>query len=100
MCVHDFPTFKATQFAPLLNSVRKKFPGDLWLDTGPGRQAVHENFANGFIETTPTLGYVNRATKSSRGDIIERMRQRQKRVTCYFIGNERRSGGTWCGEGV
>src|SRR5260370_15274679 len=29
MRMHDVPTFKATQFAPLLNSLRKKFPGDL-----------------------------------------------------------------------
>jgi hypothetical protein len=28
MRVHDVSTFKATQFAPLLNDFRKKFPGD------------------------------------------------------------------------
>jgi hypothetical protein len=42
MRVHDVPTFKATQFAPLLNSLRKKIPGGLWMDTEPGHQAVHE----------------------------------------------------------
>jgi hypothetical protein len=49
MCVHDVPTFKATQFAPLLNILRKKFPGNLRLDTEPGRQAAHEDFANDVI---------------------------------------------------
>ena len=52
MRVHDVPTFKATQFAPLLNLLRKKFPGDLWLDTEPGCQTVHEDFANGVIKVT------------------------------------------------
>ena len=52
MCVHDVPTFKATQFAPLLNSLRKKFLGNLCLDTEPGRQAVHEDFANDVIKGT------------------------------------------------
>jgi hypothetical protein len=50
MRVHDVPAFKAMQFAPLLNSLRKKFPSDLWLDTEPGRQAVHKDFANGVIK--------------------------------------------------
>ncbi len=49
MCVHDVPTFKVTQFAPLLNSLRKKFPGNLWPDTEPGHQAAHEDFANDAI---------------------------------------------------
>ena len=55
MRVHDVPTFKATQFTPLLNHLRKKFPGNLWLDTEPGRQAVHEDFANGVIKATHKL---------------------------------------------
>jgi hypothetical protein len=55
MCVHDVPTFKATQFAPLLNSLRKKILGNLCLDTEPGRQAVHEDFANGRIKATHSL---------------------------------------------
>jgi hypothetical protein len=29
MCVHDVSTFKATQFAPLLNIPWKIFPGNL-----------------------------------------------------------------------
>jgi len=49
MYVHDVPTFKATQFAPLLNSLQKKFPGNLRPDTEPGRQAAHEDFANDAI---------------------------------------------------
>ena len=53
--MHDVPTFEATQFAPLLNNIRKMFPGDLWLDTEPGRQAVHEDFANGVIKVTLSL---------------------------------------------
>jgi len=28
MCVHDVPTFEATQFAPLLNNIRKSFKVD------------------------------------------------------------------------
>ena len=55
MCVHDVPTFKVTQFAPLLNSLWKKFPGDLWLDRELGCQAVHENFVNGVIKVTHLL---------------------------------------------
>src|SRR5260221_13841460 len=52
MRVHDVSTFKATQFAPLLNEFRKKFPGDPWRDTEPGRQAICEDFANGLIKGT------------------------------------------------
>ena len=52
MCMHDIPTFKVTQFPPLLNSLRKMFPGNLWLDTKPGRQAVHEDFSDGVIKAT------------------------------------------------
>jgi hypothetical protein len=55
MRVHDVPTFKATQFTPLFNSLRKKFLGDLWLDTEPGRQTVREDFANGIIKATHSL---------------------------------------------
>ena len=55
MCVHDVPTFKATQFTPLLNIFRKKCPGNLWLDTEPGRQAIHEDFASDVIEATHSL---------------------------------------------
>lgn len=55
MCVHDVPTFKATQFAPLLNNLWKKFPGDLWLDIEPGRQAVDEDLVNGVIKATHML---------------------------------------------
>jgi len=55
MRVHDVPTFKATQFTPLLNHLRKKFPGNLWLDTEPGRQAVHEDFANGVFKAIQSL---------------------------------------------
>ena len=46
MRMHNISTFKATQFAPLLNIVRKKFPGDIWQDIEPGRQAVREDFAH------------------------------------------------------
>jgi hypothetical protein len=52
MCVHDVPSFKATQFAPLLNSLQKKFPSDLWCDIELGRQAVHEDLANAVIKAT------------------------------------------------
>ena len=52
MCMHDVASFKATQFTPLLNSLRKKFPGDLWRDIEPGRQAVHEDFADAVIKAT------------------------------------------------
>jgi hypothetical protein len=55
MCMHDVPTFKATQFAPLFNILRKKFPGVLCLDTEPGRQAAHEDFANRLIKGTHSL---------------------------------------------
>jgi len=55
MRVHDVPTFEAAQSAPLLNSLRKKFPGDLWLDREPGRQAVDEDFANGVGKATHSL---------------------------------------------
>jgi hypothetical protein len=55
MRVHDVPAFKATQFAPLLNILRKKFPGDLWLDTEPGCQAIHEDFVNSVIKPTHPL---------------------------------------------
>ena len=55
MCVHDVLTFKATQFTPLFNSLWKKFLGDLWLDTEPGRQTVREDFANSIIKATHSL---------------------------------------------
>ena len=55
MRVHDVTTFKAMQFAPLLNSLREEFLGDLWPNTEPGRQAVHEDFANGVIKVTHSL---------------------------------------------
>ena len=55
MHVHDVPTFKATQFAPLLSILQKKFPGDLWRDTKLGRQAIRENFANGVIKRAHSL---------------------------------------------
>src|SRR5712691_8410350 len=53
--MHDVSTFKATQFGPLLNEFRKKFPGDLRRDTEPGRQAVREDFANGVLKGTHSL---------------------------------------------
>src|SRR5260221_3602526 len=52
MSVHDVSTFKATQFAPLLNKFQKKFPGDPWRDTELGCQAVCEDFTNGLIKGT------------------------------------------------
>jgi len=55
MGMHDVPTFKVTQFAPLLNSLPKKFPGDLWLDREPGHQAIHKDFVNGVIKATHSL---------------------------------------------
>ena len=55
MHMHDVLTFKVTQFAPLLNLLWKKFTGDLWLDTEPGCQTIHEDFANGVIKTTHSL---------------------------------------------
>ncbi len=55
MCVHDVPTFEAMQFALLLDSLWKKFPRDLQLDTEPGRQATHDNFANVVIKGTYPL---------------------------------------------
>ncbi len=36
ICMHDVPTFKVMQFAPLLNNLQKKFPGDVWPDTELG----------------------------------------------------------------
>ena len=53
--MHDVPTFKATQFAPLLNNLQKKFPSNIWPDTELGCQAIHENFANGAIKVTHSL---------------------------------------------
>ena len=47
--------FEANAFAPQLNALQKKFPGDLWFDTEPGRQAFHEDFANGVIKGTYSL---------------------------------------------
>ena len=55
MRVHDVSTFKAMQFAPLLNILQKIFPGDLWQDTELGRQAICEDFANGAIKGTHSL---------------------------------------------
>ena len=55
MRMHDVPTFKATQFAPLLNILWKKFSGNLWLDIEPSRQAIHEDFANDVIKATHSL---------------------------------------------
>ena len=55
MRMHDVTTFKVTQFAPLLNSLREEFLGNLWPDTEPGRQAVHEDFVNGVIKVTHSL---------------------------------------------
>jgi hypothetical protein len=55
MRVHDVPTFKAMQFAPLLNSLWKKFLGDLGLDTEPGSQAIHEDFTRGLIKVAHSL---------------------------------------------
>ena len=52
MRVHDISTFKATKFAPLLDDFQNKFPGDLWRDIEPGRQAVREDSANGAINGT------------------------------------------------
>ena len=53
--VHDVSTFKATQFAPLLNILWKKFLGNPWQDTEPGRQAVCKDFAYGVIKVTHSL---------------------------------------------
>ena len=55
MHVHDIPTFKATQFAPLLHVVWKKFPGDICQDTEPGCQAVCEDFAHAITKGTHNL---------------------------------------------
>src|SRR5260221_3025541 len=52
MHMHDVSTFKAMQFAPLLNEFQKKIPGDPWQDTALGRKAVCEDFANGLIKGT------------------------------------------------
>jgi len=48
--MYHVSTFEATQFTPLLNDFWKKFPGDVWHDTEPGHQAVHEDFANSAIK--------------------------------------------------
>jgi len=53
--MHDVSTFKVMQFALLLNNFWKKFPGDRWRDTEPGRQAVREDFANGVLKGTHLL---------------------------------------------
>ena len=50
--VHDVSTFKAMQFAPLLNDFWKKFRSNPWRDTELGRQAICEDFASGLIEGT------------------------------------------------
>ena len=55
MHVHDVLTFKAMQFAPLLNIIQKKFPSDHWRDIEPGHQPVHKDFANGVIKATHSL---------------------------------------------
>jgi len=55
ICIHDIPTFKATQFAPLLNVVWKKFPGDPSPNTEPGHQAIHEDLAYGITKGTHDL---------------------------------------------
>jgi len=55
MRMHDVPTFKVTQFAPLLNVVQKKFPCDVWLDTKPGCQAILEDIAYGITKGTYNL---------------------------------------------
>lgn len=56
--MHDVSTFKATYIAPLLNILRKMFPGDLRRDTEPGHHAVGEageGFTNGGIKGTHSL---------------------------------------------
>jgi hypothetical protein len=53
--MHNVSTFKMMQFAPLLNDIRKKFPGDCWQDTELGCQAIREDFANGVIKGTHSL---------------------------------------------
>ena len=55
MRVHDVPTFKAIQFAPLLNILQKKFPCNCWHDMELGCQAIHEDFVNGVIKVTQSL---------------------------------------------
>ena len=50
MCMHDVSTFKAMQFAPLLNNFQKEFPSDPWWDREPGHQTVCEDFADGVIK--------------------------------------------------
>jgi len=55
MRMHDVPTFKVTQFAPLLNVVRKKFPGDPSPDTELGHQAIREDLAHGITKGTHNL---------------------------------------------
>jgi len=55
MHVHNIPTFKAMQFAPLLNVVWKKFPGDICQDTELGCQAVCEDFAHTITKGTHDL---------------------------------------------
>ena len=50
MCMHDVFTFKAMQFAPLLNNFQKEFPSDPWQDRELGHQTVCEDFADGVIK--------------------------------------------------
>jgi len=52
ICMHDVSTLKTMEFAPLLNILRKIFPGNPWKDTEPHRQAVCEDLANGLIKGT------------------------------------------------
>ena len=55
MCMHDVSTFKAMQFAPLLNDFQKKFLGDPWQDREPCHQTVHEDCVDGVIKGGHTL---------------------------------------------
>ena len=55
MRMHDVPTFKATQFAPVLNHLRNNLTNDVWPDTEPGHQTAHEDFADSVIKATHSL---------------------------------------------
>src|SRR6266403_4888088 len=55
MRVHDVSTFKATQFAPLLNSLRKEFLVTFGSTQNQVAYAVHEDFANDVIKATHSL---------------------------------------------
>ena len=55
MHVHDVPTFKVTQFAPVLNHLWNNLTNNIWPDTELGHQTAHKDFADSVIKATHSL---------------------------------------------